>query len=125
MKTPVILATAACLLLPIAAQAGDTRDGGITTEIRQELADASREVRTELAQASRDLETDNLRVDNSLRFGDDGRASKDLPRAGNCSTTARASSKSPNTGSRSASAAPMRRWMRSATVRCLAWSGAA
>ena len=51
MKTPVILATYACLLMPIAAQAGDTRDGGITTEIRQELADARREVRTELAQA--------------------------------------------------------------------------
>ena len=81
MKTPVILATAACLLLPIAAQAGDARDGGITTEIRQELADARREVRTELAQASRDLETGNLRVDNSLRFGDDGHAGKDLPRA--------------------------------------------
>lgn len=81
MKTPVILATAACLLLPIAAHAADARDSGITAEIRQELADARREVRTELAQASRDLETGNLRVDNSLRFGDEGHAGKDLPRA--------------------------------------------
>ena len=81
MKTPVILATAACLLLPIAAHAADTKESGISAEIRQELADARREVRTELAQARRELETGNLRVDDSVRFGDAGKTRKDLPRA--------------------------------------------
>ena len=81
MKTPVILATAACLLLPIAANAADTKESGISAEIRQELADARREVRTELAQARRELETGNLRVDDSVRFGDAGKTRKDLPRA--------------------------------------------
>ncbi len=78
MKTPVILATAACLLLPIAAHAADTKESGISAEIRQELADARREVRTELAQARRELETGNLRVDDSVRFGDAGKTRKDL-----------------------------------------------
>ena len=81
MKTTAILATAACLLLPIAAHAADAKDTGISAGIRQELADARREVHTELAQASRELETGNLRIDNGLRFGDDGRDGKDLPRA--------------------------------------------
>ena len=78
MKPQSILTAALCLLLPLAAQAGDT---GIAADIRTELADARKDVRAELAKAKRDLETDNLRIDNSLQFGDSGRKQKALPRA--------------------------------------------
>lgn len=81
MKTLRMLPAALWLLLPLAAQAADTKPTGIGAEIRTELADARKEVRVELAKAKRDLETENLRIDNSLRFGDSGRAQKPLPRA--------------------------------------------
>ena len=81
MKSRYLLPAALCLLLPLAAQAGDTTPTGIAAEIRSELVDARKEVRAELAKAKRDLETDNLRIDNSLQFGDSGRKQKALPRA--------------------------------------------
>ena len=62
-------------------QAADTKPTGIAADIRTELVDARKEVRAELAKAKRDLETDNLRIDNSLQFGDSGRKQKALPRA--------------------------------------------
>ena len=76
--TSLALAT---LVLPIAAQAADGKPTGIAAEIHTELADARKEVRVELAKAKRDLETENLRIDNSLQFGDSGRKQKTLPRA--------------------------------------------
>ncbi len=70
----------------LAAHAGDTQPSGISHEIRQELAEARKEVRMDLAKAKRELETENLRVDNSLQFGDDHkrkatRGKHPLPRA--------------------------------------------
>lgn len=81
MKPRFMLPAALCLMLPLAAQAGEGKPTGIAAEIRTELADARKEVRTELAQARRDLETENLRIDNSLQFGNSGRTQKALPRA--------------------------------------------
>ena len=81
MKTRSILPAALCLLLPLAAQAAETKPAGIAAEIRNELADARKEVRVELAKAKRELETENLRIDNSVQFGDSKRGHKDLPRA--------------------------------------------
>ena len=81
MKTLHAIPLAVCLLLPLAAQATDSKPTGIAAEIRSELVDARKEVRAELAKAKRDLETDNLRIDNSLQFGDSGRKQKALPRA--------------------------------------------
>lgn len=78
MKPQSILTAALCLLLPLAAQAGDT---GIATDIRTELADARKDVRVELTKARQELETENLRIDNSLQFGDSGRRQASLPRA--------------------------------------------
>ncbi|GAB2502263.1 hypothetical protein GCM10027084_15890 [Pseudoxanthomonas sangjuensis] len=56
------------LLLPLAAQAGDTRD-----EVRQELAEARSEVHADLAKARTELETENLEVGNGFHFGKDGK----------------------------------------------------
>ena len=81
MKPRYLLPAALALLLPLAAQAGDNKPTGIAAEIRTELADARKEVRVELAKAKRQLETENLRIDNSLQFGDSGRKQKALPRA--------------------------------------------
>ena len=78
MKPQSILTAALCLLLPLAAQAGDT---GIAADIRTELADARKDVRVELTKARQELETENLRIDNSLQFGDSGRRQASLPRA--------------------------------------------
>jgi len=76
-------ALCACLALPlVAAPAVHAAPSDIGDEIRNELADARKEVRVEMAKAREELRTGNLRVDNSLQFGDHGR-SKDaeLPRA--------------------------------------------
>lgn len=71
-----------CLLSPLAAQAGEPESTGINAEIRQEMRVARKEVRAELAKARREMRTENLRIDNSLRFGDrDDAAPSDLPRA--------------------------------------------
>ena len=71
-----------CLLLPVAAQAGDPTPAGINAEIRQEMREAREEVRAELAKAKRELATENLRIDNSLRFSEgSGRPAGELPRA--------------------------------------------
>lgn len=73
---------ALCLLLPLAAQAGDPSPAGINAEIRQEMREAREEVRAELAEATRKLATENLRIDNSLRFSrHDGEEAGELPRA--------------------------------------------
>ncbi len=79
--TPLLAATlAACLALPMAAQARPA-DLGISGEIAQELADARKEVRVELAKAREELETGNLQLDHSLRFGNrDHRDEADLPK---------------------------------------------
>lgn len=75
-------AFALCLLLPLAAQAGDSSPTGINAEIRQEMREARKEVRAELATARLELETENLRIDNSLRFSRrDGEAASELARA--------------------------------------------
>src|SRR5690606_41277838 len=75
---------ALCLLLPLAAQAGDPSPAGINAEIRQEMREAREEVRAELAEARRELATENRRIDNSLRFARrDGGPSGELPRARN------------------------------------------
>ena len=74
-------AFALCLLLPLAAHAGEPSPTGINAGIRQEMREARKEVRTELAQAKRELETENLRIDNSLRFSRPDEASAELPRA--------------------------------------------
>lgn len=81
MKPRYVLPAALCLLLPLAAQAADTKPSGIAAEIRNELADARKEVRVDLDKAKRELETENLRIDNSLNFGDSGHARKTPPRA--------------------------------------------
>lgn len=81
MKSRYLLPAALCLLLPLAAQATDSKPTGIAAEIRNELTDARKEVRVELDKARRELETENLRIDNGLQFGDSGRARKALPRA--------------------------------------------
>ena len=82
MKRIHILTAALLACTPLfGAQAADTTPTGIAAEIRTELADARKDVRAELAKAKRDLETDNLRIDNSLQFGDSGRKQKALPRA--------------------------------------------
>ena len=81
MKPRYLLPAALCLMLPLAAQAADDKPSGIAAEIRTELADARKEVRADLAKARRELETENLRIDNSLQFGDSGRRQKTLPRA--------------------------------------------
>src|SRR5690606_29384497 len=79
--TPLLAATlAACLALPMAAQARPA-DLGISDEIARELADARKEVRVELAKAREELETGNLQLDHSLRFGNrDHRDEADLPK---------------------------------------------
>ena len=75
-------AFALCLLLPVAAQAGDPSPTGVNAEIRQELREARKEVRAELAKARLELETENLRIDNSLRFSRRGdEATDELARA--------------------------------------------
>ena len=75
-------ALALCLLSPLAVQAAETAPTAVNAEIRQEMSDARQEVRTELANARREMRTKNLRIDNSLRFGDRKEATvSDLPRA--------------------------------------------
>ena len=82
MKRIHILTAALLACAPLfGAQAADTKPTGIAAEIRTELTDARKDVRVELDKARRDLETDNLRIDNSLQFGDSGRKQKALPRA--------------------------------------------
>ncbi len=76
-----LIPAALCLLLPLAAQASEPKDTGIAAEIRNEMADARKEVRVEMAKARRELETENLRIDNSVQFGNSRRGHKDLPRA--------------------------------------------
>lgn len=63
-----------CLLLPLAAQAGepnpaDTGPAGIGAEVSREMGEARREVAADLAQARHELQTGNLRIDNGLQFG--------------------------------------------------------
>lgn len=72
---------ALCLLSPLAVLAGEPAPTGINAEIRQEMSEAREEVRTELARARQEMRTENLRIDNSLQFGDHGEAPSDLPRA--------------------------------------------
>jgi hypothetical protein len=75
-------ALALCLLSPLAVQAGEPESTGINAGIRQEMGEARKEVRAELAKARQEMRTENLRIDNSLQFGDhDETASSDLPRA--------------------------------------------
>lgn len=74
-------ALALCLLSPLAVLAGEPAPTGINAEIRQEMSDAREEVRTELAKARQEMRTENLRIDNSLQFGDHDEAPSDLPRA--------------------------------------------
>jgi len=75
-------ALALCLLSPLAVQAGEPAPTGINAEIRQEMSEAREEVRVELAKARQEMRTENLRIDNSLQFGDhDNAAPSDLPRA--------------------------------------------
>ena len=64
-----------------AAHAGDKQASGISDEIRQELAQARHEVHSDLARAKRELDTENLRIDNSLRFGDEKSRKAKLPAA--------------------------------------------
>lgn len=72
MKFTPILAIALVVGAPLsAAHAGDKQASGINNEIRQELAQARKEVRADLAKAKRELDTENLRIDNSLQFGDE------------------------------------------------------
>lgn len=80
MNASRTLPLALCLLLPLAANAGDRKPSGIGDEIRQELADARREVHVDLAQAKRELETGNLSLGDGLSFGDKPRRAADLPR---------------------------------------------
>lgn len=71
MKCSHILAIALLAGAPLSgALAQDKQPSGISNEIRQELAEARKEVRIDLAKAKRELETENLRVDNSIQFGD-------------------------------------------------------
>lgn len=70
-----------CLAVPLSAQARPV-PSDIGNEISHELADARKEVQAELAEARKELKTENLRLDNSLRFGDDNNSqSADLARA--------------------------------------------
>ncbi len=72
MKCTHILVIALLAGTPLlTAQAADKQSAGISNEIRQGLAEARKEVRVDLAKAKRELDTENLRVDNSLQFGDD------------------------------------------------------
>lgn len=72
MKCTHILAIALLAAIPLLpAQAADKQPTGISSEIRQELAEARKEIRADLAKAKRELDTDNLRIDNSLQFGDE------------------------------------------------------
>jgi hypothetical protein len=87
MMKSTLLATslALALALPMAAQAGDRdhdhEDKGIAAEIRDSLSEARKEVRVELAKARKELETENLRIDDSLRFGEHHDRGRKLPRA--------------------------------------------
>lgn len=85
MKTRNLLAIALLAGAPIhTAQAADT-PVGISSEIRQELANARKEVRIEMAKARQELDTGNLRLDTGFQFGahdakTSRRAAADLPR---------------------------------------------
>ncbi len=74
-----------CLLLPLAAQAGESNPTGTTdigTELSREMGEARREVAADLAKARLELQTENLRIDNSLQFADTDDADSDaVPRA--------------------------------------------
>lgn len=65
-----------CLLPVLPAQAA-----GTDPRLASELDEARAEVRVELDQARQALKTDNLRVDESLRFGDRHAGSADVPPA--------------------------------------------
>jgi hypothetical protein len=83
MKTAGLLPVALCLLLPLAAQAGD-RDDGPGKEVRRDLVDARHEMQADLAKARAELETENLEVGNDFHFGKDGKhesRDKSLPKA--------------------------------------------
>lgn len=62
---PLLLAS----LLPLSAQAANTKEGSIDREISADLASARNEVRAELAVARRELETGNLQLGENMRFG--------------------------------------------------------
>jgi len=71
-----------CLLLPLAATAGEsspatTSSTGIGAEMSREMGEARREVAADLAKARHELRTENLRIDNSLQFGDHDKADSD------------------------------------------------
>lgn len=78
---------ALCLLLPLAAQAGESSPASasptdIGAEVRQEMGEARREVNAELAKARLELKTESLRIDNGLQFGGhDNAVSEPLARA--------------------------------------------
>ena len=75
MKTAGLLPAALCLLLPLAAQAGDRHD---------DMDDARHEMQADLAKARAELETGNLEVGNGFHFGKDGKrdsGDKALPKA--------------------------------------------
>lgn len=70
-----------CLAVPLSAQARPA-PSDIGDEISQELADARKKIQADLAEARKELKTENLRLDNSLRFGDGiNSQSADLARA--------------------------------------------
>lgn len=75
-------ALALCLLLPMAAQAGESSRTDINSEVRKDMSDAREEIRADLAKARLELATENLRIDNSLQFaGDDDAKSDEVPQA--------------------------------------------
>ncbi len=76
-----LLAPVALGLALAGPAAANDHPAGIRAEIRQDLAEARREVRVDLAKARRELETDNLRLDNSMVFGQRRKADAALPKA--------------------------------------------
>ena len=76
-----LLAPVALGLALAGPAAANDHPAGIRAEIRQDLAEARREVRVDLAKARRELETDNLRLDNSMVFGQRRKADAALPGA--------------------------------------------
>lgn len=75
-------ALALCLLLPMAAQAGESSPADINSEVRKDMSEARKEIHADLAKAKLELATENLRIDNNLQFASDGDATSDeLPQA--------------------------------------------
>lgn len=79
MNRTLTVALLACAPL-FSAQAAD-KPSDVSTEIRQELAEARKEVRVEMAKAKRELQTENLSLEDSLHIGKAKRSKTTLPRA--------------------------------------------